>query len=167
MDEAGAATVYHQRLMTSVSLLAGGLIILGFTTWALVDGHGAGIGIGVFAISIGARKVLAAIQTLRVPGRLIVAPDGLTLRCAGWSRRWLWTDIGPFKVMHGSGGPTHVAFSVHGLAAVVDDSRRPGISDIWDASLHTICRELNAARDRWGCQDADEVAPAPVTPYVG
>jgi len=158
--------VFRQRLSTAIATLLGGACALGFTVWALIESKGAGFGFGVIAVATGWRWILASIRTLRAPGRLIIAPDGLTYACAGWSRRWSWAGVGPFKVMHGSSGPSHVAFTVHGLAAVVDDLRRPGLPDVWNASLYVVCRELNAARTRWG-PDAYKVAPEAVTPYVG
>lgn len=105
--------------------------------------------LGILTIAVaGACTAAAAVQLLR-PARLVLAPNGLTYSWLWIRQEWSWSEVGPFLV---DGGFTSrmIRFEVSSHAPKGGPiSAHSAIPGGWRVGIGEVCRQLNAARERW------------------
>jgi len=144
------AFVFSVGILTFGEAYRTGHLVLGrYSSWA-----GGSVSFGYFAVALGLWFCAASLSQLVQPARLILDPLGLTYAGPWWQRQWRWADVGEFTVEEVLRGAKFIKFEVSGgpanaLGALRGDPRAT-INGGWPLPLDQVCRELNAARIRWG-----------------
>lgn len=122
--------------------LAVGLALSAWCLWAWPNvSPTAQVFVGIFG-AVGIAMALASVAGLLRPARLVLEPSGLTHESVFRTRRWSWSEVGPFRVEDDEGAKT-IGFDLRVGA------RPQGLPAGWTSPPDEVCALLNAARDRW------------------
>jgi len=115
-------------------------------------GPGSARAISLLCIAVFGVFALMGVGQLLRPARLVLDAAGLTYEGLWWQRSWAWRDVGEFVVERGARQKA-LRFSVDPSVASgsvwTGGGPRPMIGGGWRVGLDEVCKELNAARERW------------------
>lgn len=108
--------------------------------------------VGTLAALVGGFAFALCAVQLAYPARLVLSPSGLISQ-SPWSREeWAWNELGEFNLID-IRGVRFIAFSGptnRSRWRVSLEEGRVTLPGNWESDIADVCRELNAARDRWG-----------------